>query len=356
MTILSSIQELSDFAQGISHLKNICIVTSHPFWREPLGNGSLMRSRYDVLSRVCDKLFILFITKTDEKCPIRNGVTLRIADRITPQNVASLAAFVRQNGIGVAYFSYNLFDDLPSQLPCRKIVEIHDVLHLRQQQFEEYGYDAPIKMDKNAELESLKQYDWVVSLNLDEVGYLKRNGLSNTVYLPPTIEFRRISKVQGDGISAGLIGSSAKPNIDGLVSSIDYIRNFPRLIVAGSISHQAILDRIPPQNLERMGVVPDVSMFYSRIDIALSPIRFGAGLKIKAFEALACGKRLIATSHSVAGFPEGINGIVSVENDFSRWNTDLLRQTMELEESRIEEYFCSNFSPSSAEITLRSMF
>jgi glycosyltransferase involved in cell wall biosynthesis len=347
---------LNDFARGFTQLKNICIVTRHPFWREALGNGSLMRSRYDILSRLGDKVFVLFITRTDEECPIRNGVTLKVADRITPRNVDSIKTFVRQNEIGMAYFSYNLFGDLPSQLPCKRVVEIHDVLHLRQEQFQKFGYDAPIKMAKNAELESLKQYDWIVCLNLDEVGYLNRSGLGNVVYLPPTIEFRRIDKVQERGISAGLIGSSAKPNIDGLVSSIEYIRDFPRLIVAGSISHQAILDKVPPQNLERMGVVPDVSMFYSRIDIALSPIRFGAGLKIKAFEALASGKRLIATSHSVSGFPEGIDGVVSVEDDFSRWNVDLLQQTMEIEESRIEDYFRSNFSSSSAENTLRSLF
>lgn len=336
-------------------MKNICIVTRHPFWKEPLGNGTLMRSRHRMLSNLCDNLFVLFITKSDEKCPLRNGATLKAQDRITPQNIASLVHFIKQEFIDICYFSYNLFGNIASQLPCKTVVEIHDVLHLRQEQFQKYGYDAPIEVDKHAELASLKQYDWIVSLNLDEVDYLNKNSLSNAVYVPPTMEFRRIPKRQDGEICAGFIGSSAKPNIDGLVNSIHYIREFPSLVFAGAISHQSILEQVPSQNLERMGIIPDVTLFYSRIDIALSPIRFGAGLKIKVFEALAYGKRLIATRHSISGFPQGIESIVSVEDDFAKWNVNLLQQTMAIQESKIEEYFCANFSSSSTEKIMRSI-
>lgn len=314
-----------------------------------------MRSRYQMLAKASDNIFVVFITTTNEKCPLQNGLTLRVIDRITPWDIANLVDFTKNSSISVAYFSYNLFGNLPSQLPCRTVVEIHDVLHLRQEQFQKYGYEAPIKIDRSAELGSLQQYDAVVSLNLEEVEYLKANGLNNSVYLPPFMEFRRVPKSRDGLVTVGFIGSSAKPNIDGLANSIDYIRGLPRVVFAGSISSQAILDGMSPQNIERMGVVPDVSEFYSRIDVALSPIRFGAGLKIKAFEALAYGKRLIATRHSISGFPEGVDDVVSVEDDFSRWNAGLLEETMKIEEKRIEEYFCSHFSWESTDRILRSI-
>jgi glycosyltransferase involved in cell wall biosynthesis len=40
--------------------------------------------------------------------------------------------------------------------------------------------------------------------------------------------------------------------------------------------------------------------------VALSPVRFGGGLKIKVFEALSFGKPVLATQHSIDGFPKNI--------------------------------------------------
>jgi glycosyltransferase involved in cell wall biosynthesis len=241
---------------------------------------------------------------------------------------------------------------LAERLSCRTVVEIHDVLHLRQRKFEEHGYKAPVEIGREEELASLARFDAVVCINLDEASYLQGCGVDGVSYLPPTGNFTPTAGPPS-GIVAGLIGSSALPNVDGLTCAIGSLRKLPHLVVAGSLSENAILDDAP--GIERLGVLPDVGRFYSSMNVALSPVRFGGGLKIKVFEALANGKPVVATSHSVEGFPEGIRDVVRVEDDFATWNIDLLREAMSVKPSAISGYFVENFSPERCKVVIMAI-
>ena len=55
-------------------------------------------------------------------------------------------------------------------------------------------------------------------------------------------------------------------------------------------------------NLEAPGLVQDLAAEYRAASVVVNPIESGGGIKIKAVEALACGKFLIST-------PDGMNGI-----------------------------------------------
>ena len=154
---------------------------------------------------------------------------------------------------------------------------------------------------------------------------------------------------------AELIGSSAAPNVDGIAHAIGAVSQLPHLVLAGGISNDPLVQAASAAGIERLGVLPDVRAFYRKINVALSPVRFGGGLKIKVFEALASGKPVIATSHSVEGFPEGIRKIVAVEDDFSRWNADLVEKTAAIRPSDIETYYQENFSMDKARRLLSSL-
>lgn len=333
-------------------MKNLCIVTAHPFWSEPLGCGSLMRSRFEALSRISRTLHVLFITRSGDRCPLPNGRTLKVQGAFTEDHVDLVKNFVAAEKIDTCFFSYNVFDQLAERLPCRTVVEIHDVLHLRQRRFEEYGYKAPVEIGREEELESLGRFDAVVCINRDEAAYLQSCGARGVSYLPPTGEFRQSPGPEAGSV-AGLIGSGALPNLDGLKSALDALRKLPRLVVAGSLSEQAILDGVP--GVERMGILPDVGAFYASINLALSPVRFGGGLKIKVFEALANGKPVLATRHSIEGFPEGIDKVVRVEDDFSRWTPGLVQEALSTRSSDIADYFVGNFSPARCRETMLSI-
>jgi glycosyltransferase involved in cell wall biosynthesis len=324
-------------------MKNVCIITSHPFWSEPLGCGSLMRSRYELLTAISTSLRVIFITRSEEQCPLPNSGTLKVQGPFTEDHVDLLKRFVVREKITTCFFSYNIFDQLAASLPCHTVVEIHDVLHLRQQAFNAHGYEPPLKISKDEELESLGRFDKVLCINLDEARYLAGCGLAGVSYLPPSVPFNPVPGPAGRPW-AGLIGSSAIPNVDGLQHALGFIARLPHVVIAGGISDDPMLDAIADARIERLGVLPDVRAFYARINVALSPVRFGGGLKIKVFEALASGKPVVATSHSVAGFPDGIASVVSVEDDFAAWNTALIERAAATSLRDIEGYFAENFS------------
>jgi glycosyltransferase involved in cell wall biosynthesis len=58
-------------------------------------------------------------------------------------------------------------------------------------------------------------------------------------------------------------------------------------------------------NLEAVGFVDDLMAEYDRAAVIVAPISMGGGIKIKAIEALACGKCLVATEKAMEGIDPG---------------------------------------------------
>jgi len=73
-----------------------------------------------------------------------------------------------------------------------------------------------------------------------------------------------------------------------------------KLMVAGGCADD--FTRWSHPNLELMGRMPDVADFYRRVDVVLTPMAFGTGLKIKVAEALASGAPLLSHAHAMEGF------------------------------------------------------
>ena len=89
--------------------------------------------------------------------------------------------------------------------------------------------------------------------------------------------------------------------------------------------------------------------------MALSPARFGAGLKIKVLEALANGCRVLATSHSVEGFPKGIHDVVTIEDNFENWTKGRLQQSVAVKKADIKSYIDNYFTEDIAKSILKEV-
>lgn len=129
-------------AGGVHDVKNVGIVTSHSYGDEALGCGALMRSRDEALARVSGKLRVRFITPSQKPCPRPDGHTLHVEGSFTEDYVAIVQAFLEREAIHTCFFSCLDLSRLAERLPCRRVVETHDVLHLRQRRFAEYGFEA----------------------------------------------------------------------------------------------------------------------------------------------------------------------------------------------------------------------
>lgn len=321
---------------------NICLVTHHQFWAEPLGCGTLIRARYDLLKKICQNVYVLYITSNSVKCPLPGG-TLNLSGTFQHEHVTAIKEFLTNHNISTCYFSYDQFGFLTEFTECKNVVEIHDVMHLREAQFNKFGFDAPYKINKSDEIKSLQRYDAVLSLNLNEVEYLKENGVERAKYLPPNIPFYEDLTYCGDK-SFGLIGSMAKPNLDGFKSLNDALKISDKFVLAGPISTNEDVISNLGNSTTKLGIVESPSSFYEIINVALSPIRFGGGLKIKVFEALSFGKPVLATKHSIDGFPKDIDDVVTVVDDITTWNLDSINTASKIPSARIKDFFMTNFS------------
>lgn len=330
------------------------MIVAHPFWSEPAGCGAVVRGRYSLFSLLFDTVSVLYLDQgsSDIRCPFP-GAAIQIRGALTAEHVSEIQRYLGQQQITHLYFSYDLAR-VAQQLQGYKILELHDVMHLREQAFSEYGYAAPISVKPTDELASMKRYDCVFVLNSEELRYLAAQSVDQAIYLPPSVTSSR-TLISPEARSVGLIGSNAKPNLHGLRNCLGLLSELGG-VIAGQLSKEKELVGLAPESLLNMGIVDDVAEFYSRVEVVLSPIKFGAGLKIKVLEAIAYGRPVLATEHSVAGFPEEIRDFVIVNDDVATWDKKLVEQAKALADRDFEGFCRKHFSAEVLIDRLRHVF
>ena len=98
------------------------------------------------------------------------------------------------------------------------------------------------------------------------------------------------------------------------------------------------------------GIVDNIEKVYQNADIAINPIRFGSGLKIKNVEAMSYGIPLITTDIGVEGMKNITNNEVLIANEpnqFKQALVDLANTNLRLNISKnSKDYAKRNFSQS----------
>jgi glycosyltransferase involved in cell wall biosynthesis len=99
-----------------------------------------------------------------------------------------------------------------------------------------------------------------------------------------------------------------------------------------------------------LGPVDRLEDFYSQVDLAINPVQFGTGLKIKNVEALAYGKPLVSTASGAAGMSPAVLKGCRIADDYGQMSSQLREicsspaQLKELTQAA-EEVAKSEFSP-----------
>jgi glycosyltransferase involved in cell wall biosynthesis len=115
---------------------------------------------------------------------------------------------------------------------------------------------------------------------------------------------------QGGGdIDLLFIGSRNPFNVDGILHFIDTQRELLQrfsLAIAGEVSmNPEVVEKASTNgNIQLLGFVDDLDALYRRAKIVIAPVD-GTGLKIKVVEALAAGKPVFGSRHSLEGLPPG---------------------------------------------------
>lgn len=200
-----------------------------------------------------------------------------------------------------------IFDSLPPYVI--RLNDTHDVFYRRRRAFEVIK-SAPDFFSCTKADEAFGWRRAHVNLAItNEERLLMCQGAPNrtNLHLPfiePLVAPKARDYLHADKVVFGFLGSAHPFNIHGIISLIESLKIVARwapieVLVAGNVTKS--LSSTQRRYVKTLGYVEEVSEFYDQIDICISPVDLGSGLKIKVVEALSRGFPVIATKHSAEG-------------------------------------------------------
>ncbi|MEM9412657.1 MAG: glycosyltransferase [Planctomycetota bacterium] len=224
----------------------------------------------------------------------------------------------------------------------RCLLDTHDVLHRRAEQFFAHGFPHWIKIDRASETKVLEKFDAVIAIQDQEANTFREMTDSQVEVITVGHAVDRdepdealAATTKADRIKVGYIGSKNFSNWQAISEFLCCAWPFVveknsdtcELVVAGEICDWLDLEKIAErkrsddqpddlssdnplipkpriENVKMLGRVENIEDFYDQIDVVINPVEFGTGLKIKNAESLRFGKLLITTTNGFDGMPE----------------------------------------------------
>ncbi|MFT5301373.1 MAG: hypothetical protein ACI87E_003678 [Mariniblastus sp.] len=211
------------------------------------------------------------------------------------------------------------------------LVDTHDVLHLRAQQFRDRGFQHWIELTRDEEATSLRQFDSIVAIQEHEAALFREMAPESKTILCGHSAGQRVSirplsgptssdsaaQTEEGPLTIGYLGSANASNLQAIESFLTTVwlplmesveaKEF-RLVVAGGVCQwlvqSDIFEAADGIQIDLLGSIADLETFYNRVDVVVNPVEFGTGLKIKNCEAIANGKPVLTTRQGHAGFDE----------------------------------------------------
>jgi succinoglycan biosynthesis protein ExoO len=209
---------------------------------------------------------------------------------------------------------------------------MHDLFSSRSSQFDRLNApDSVASVSLADEVQMLSAADTIVAIQRDEAAVLQQKLPRHEILVAP-IAALPVNKAQpGNADIVLFVGSSAAPNVDGIKWFIDFCwptirqrRPDAVLNIAGSVCSG--LARVPA-GTRLLNVVEKLDDLYAEASVVISPLRAGSGLKIKLIEALSKGKAVVATTTTLQGVSDIMDGCAVISDsapDFATKVVELL--------------------------------
>ncbi|MBN8848691.1 MAG: glycosyltransferase [Sphingomonas sp.] len=216
------------------------------------------------------------------------------------------------------YFNVvGLFDRLDPSPPTALLM--HDVVALRAASFAEAGRETDFDMAiVEEEARALARPDLCIAIKEAEAAFVRaRAPHTRAVTVSMTIEAVAPATSVPPAPVALFIGGAFAANVEALRWLLDEVwphvrASLPeaRLRVLGKVAGEPGLNW--PDGAERVGFVDDVAAEYRTARVALAPLLFGSGVKIKVVEALGHGVPVVATPCGAEGVEHAPSAVLSV--------------------------------------------
>ncbi len=223
-------------------------------------------------------------------------------------------------------------------------VDLHDCLSQRCEQFTHHGQKHWLEISEAEEIAALRNLDLLIAIQAAEAEWFAQRLPARVVVaghcplpLPPHRKRFGTGQSESQGtLVVGFLASNNFPNRDAITQWLDEVffnaATPPiHLVVAGTICEfltehlrSSAPARTPEQRIELLGPISDLTQFYEKVDLVVSPIRVGTGLKIKTIEALAFQCPVLATPHAAAELAGQNAGVIACEAA-EQWQDELNR-------------------------------
>ncbi|NEQ77919.1 MAG: glycosyltransferase [Okeania sp. SIO2C9] len=204
------------------------------------------------------------------------------------------------------------FEFAPSYICC--ILDTHDQFTGRRQLLESQGI-SPEFFHTTADQETiaLERSDLVWAIKEQEAVFFReiaKTPVCTMLHIEPENLIQRFLRPEDeDYLVIGMIGVGNSINTTNARAFLEQVRPLfvkylapIKIKFAGSLCEN-LQDLEDVAGIELMGRVETVDEFYQAVDVAIVPMSFSTGLKIKAVEALATGLPIIAHRHAFEGIP-----------------------------------------------------
>lgn len=242
---------------------------------------------------------------------------------ITPKMEKELLKFIKDYDIDFVLFSGSTFGrttkKIKKQSPNTKVLcYMHNIeknyarkLYKREGIFYSTYYLATCINEKMA----VKYADKVINLNKRDADLLfEEYGRKSDMIIPVLFEddydenkHRTVNKKDYLLFVGALFG----PNEEGIRWFIDNVMpesKLPLKVVGKGF--EKIRDELTKDNVEVIGTVDDLSVYYNECLAMVMPIPYGDGMKVKTAEAMMYGKTILASTEALEGYHyDGVDGI-----------------------------------------------
>jgi glycosyltransferase involved in cell wall biosynthesis len=226
----------------------------------------------------------------------------------------------------LAYLLAGLGPAVRQNIVC--LIDTHDVLHARDQQFRDRGYPHWLSISREEEAEALALFDVIVAIQPSEAEVFRNLAPnSKTIVAGHSLEHQAIEICPRKPDQAFVVGYLGSRNFSNLFAINKFVESAIErglfedpcpieLHVAGDIclwlNEETGTRFQSTSRIRLLGRVENLNEYYSSLDVVINPVEFGTGLKIKNCEALSYGCRLITTPAGQEGLPAGLERFVFI--------------------------------------------